>query len=687
MTPLDTLCINTMRILSAEAVQKARSGHPGMPMGAAALGYVLWTRFLKHNPHNPAWPDRDRFILSAGHGSMLLYSLLHLTGYDLSLDEIRNFRQWGSRTAGHPEFDLTPGVEVTTGPLGQGFAHGVGMAMAERYLAQQFNQSGHTIVDHYTYAIVGDGDLMEGLSHEAASLAGHLKLGKMIYLFDDNRITIEGQTSLATSDDIRKRFEAYGWEVYEVDGNDIEALTSAIERGRDNQNQPSLIAARTHIGHGSPHKQDSQDAHGAPLGEDEIRLTKEALGWPHESNFFIPTEVADHFRTAVPRGRQWEDDWKQRMAAYGQACPEKKDLWDLWQARGLPAGWQAELWKADPGPDPAATRSVSGLAIRALSKSLGNLVGGSADLGPSNNTVIKGSGAFGPGSVDGPNIHFGVREHAMAAAAGGMALHGGIRPYAGTFLVFSDYMRPSLRLAALMGAAVVYVFTHDSIGLGEDGPTHQPIEHLASLRAIPDLTVIRPADARETLEAWWVAIRRSAPVALILTRQKVASLSRDRQHLPAESTRAWCDPSIPPTARGAYVISETGNNPDLILIGTGSELHLCIEAQTRLEAQGIRARVVSMPSWELFEEQSQAYREFVLPPATRVRLAVEMAVPMGWERYTGRPDAVIGIPRFGASAPASILFQRFGFTPENVVSKALNLLSTSERPAVARAQT
>ncbi len=693
MTPLDALCINTIRILSAEAVQKARSGHPGMPMGAASLGYVLWTRFMKHNPRNPSWPDRDRFILSAGHGSMLLYSLLHLTGYDVSLEEIRHFRQWGSKTAGHPEFGLTPGVEITTGPLGQGFAHGVGMAMAERYLANRFNKPGHTIVDHHTYAIVSDGDLMEGISHEAASLAGHLRLGKLIYLFDDNGITIEGQTSLATSDSVTKRFEAYGWEVFEVAGNDLEALAEAIEAARDNSAQPSLIAARTHIGHGSPHKQDSAACHGAPLGDEELRLTKEALGWPHESPFHIPDEVLGHFRQGVARGEEWEARWRNVLNGYTVAFPEEKKAWDRWHSRELPPGWEDAIWKADPGQDPSATRSVSGRTINALAGKLGNLVGGSADLGPSNNTFIEDAGAFEPGQVYGPNVHFGIREHAMAAAVGGMALHGGVRPYAGTFLVFSDYMRPAVRMAAMMQVPVVYIFTHDSIGLGEDGPTHQPIEHLPALRVIPGLTVIRPADARETLEAWWVAAQRRGPVAMVLTRQKLARLPRTRLRMPegeAEGTGA----APPPVARGAYVLSETSlgktarsqtGDPSFILIASGSETTLCLQAQERLEQQGIAARVVSMPSWELFEEQSANYREFVLPRDVPARLAVEAAVPMGWERYTGSADAAIGMNRFGASAPAAILFERFGFTPENVVSKALNLLeNTNGRPTPPR---
>jgi transketolase len=671
---LDALCINTIRILSAEAIQKARSGHPGMPMGAAALGYLLWTRYLKHNPRNPSWPDRDRFILSAGHGSMLLYSLLHLTGYDLSLDDIRAFRQWGAPTAGHPEFGLAPGVEVTTGPLGQGFAHGVGMAMAERFLATHFNRPGHEIVDHWTYAIAGDGDLMEGVTHEAASLAGHLKLGKLIYFWDDNGITIEGPTTLASSEQTLERFAAYGWQVASVDGNDLRAIGKAIEEARGHLEQPSLIAVRTHIGHGSPNKQDTADCHGAPLGEDELRLTRQRLGWREDAPpFTIPEDVRQHCGQALERGVRMEAEWRARMEAYAGAFPAEREQWDRWLERGLPDGWEAALWEVDC-QKPQATRATSGQALGQLAGCCGNFVGGSADLAPSTNTFIKGTGAFVPGEVKGPNVHFGIREHAMAAAANGMALHGGVRPYAATFFVFSDYLRPSLRLAAMMGLPVVYLFTHDSVGLGEDGPTHQPIEHLPSLRAIPGLTVIRPADPRETVEAWWVAAQRPGPVALVLSRQKIAPVSRERLHMPAPGTRAAAGGGCPPCGRGAYVLSETGTNPRLVLIGTGSEVAVCLSAQARLEEQGIRTRVVSMPSWELFEEQSQDYRDFVLPPELPHRLAVEAAVPQGWERYTGQLGGTIGMARFGASAPAETLFEQFGFTTDNVVARARELI-------------
>jgi transketolase len=702
MNDLDTRCVNTIRILSAEAVQRANSGHPGMPMGAATMAYVLWTRFLKHNPRNPGWPDRDRFVLSAGHGSMLLYSLLHLTGYNLPMEEIRNFRQWESRTPGHPEHGLTPGVEMTTGPLGQGLAHGVGMAMAERFLAQRFNRPGHTIVDHFTYAIVSDGDLMEGISHEAAALAGHLRLGKLVYLFDDNHITIEGATSLAVSDNVRGRFEAYGWEVFEVDGDDIPALESAITRARGNLAQPSLIAARTHIAHGSPHKQDTAAAHGSPLGEEELRLTKEALGWTASEPFYVPPEVRARMGAAIERGEAAEREWLGRLAAYGAAHAEERTLWDRWQSGSLPEGWDAALLDRDPGSAPMATRVASGRAINLLAGELGNLVGGSADLAPSNNTQIKDQGSFEPEGVKGPNVHFGVREHAMAATVNGMALHGSLRPYAGTFFVFSDYMRPALRLAALMQAPSVFVFTHDSIGLGEDGPTHQPIEHLPALRAIPGLTVIRPADARETFEAWWAALQAHGPVALVLSRQNLPALDRSALLMPGEpagrerhprpagreGVRNQDDlggPSIP-VARGAYILAEAGvarapvggappdpSRPDIILISSGSEVQLCVQARQSMEQRGIRTRVVSMPSWELFERQPEAYRHFVLPPGT-TRLAVEAASPFGWERYTGCSEAVIGLDRFGASAPAGILFERLGFTPGAVEQKAVALL-------------
>ncbi len=671
MDPTDRVCIDTIRMLSADGVQAARSGHPGMPMGAAAMAFVLWTRFLKHNPADPSWPDRDRFVLSAGHGSMLLYSLLHLSGYDLSLDDLRRFRQFGSRTPGHPETGLTPGVEATTGPLGQGLGNAVGMAMAERFLARHFNRPGHAIVDHFTYAIAGDGDLMEGISHEAASLAGHLKLGRLVCLYDDNGITIEGPTSLAMSDATAQRFEAYGWHVQCVNGDDVGAVAAAIRAAQEATDRPSLIAARTHIGHGSPNRQDKCKAHGEPLGEEELGLTKEALGWPLEPSFHIPRETREAFGHLRHRGAHWQAQWNEQLAAYAARYPKEKHEWDLWQKGGLPEGWQRGLSELELDAKPLPTRVVSGMALNALAPRVRNLIGGSADLGPSNNTAIAGQGDFLPGEVCGPNIHFGVREHAMAAAMNGMALHGGVRPYGGTFLVFSDYQRPALRVAAMSHARVIHVYTHDSIGLGEDGPTHQPVEQLPSLRAIPGLTVIRPADARETCEAWAAALMRPGPVALLLTRQAVPPLPRQRMALPGG--RGEPGPGILLTARGAYVISESAHSreerPDLILIASGSEVSLCMQAQKILEDEGIATRVVSMPSWELFEEQPSEYRAFVLPPRVTARVAVEAASPLGWERYAGDAGAVIGIGRFGASAPADALFRHFGFTAQAIASR------------------
>jgi transketolase len=661
---LDRLCINTMRMLAADAVQKAKSGHPGMPMGAAAMAYVLWTRFLKHNPANPRWPDRDRFVLSAGHGSMLLYSLLHLTGYDLALEDLQQFRQWESRTPGHPEYGLTPGVETTTGPLGQGFANGVGMAIAERWLAAQFNRPGHTIVDHYTYAIVSDGDLMEGVASEAASLAGHLKLGKLIYLYDDNHMSIDGSTALAFTEDVGRRFEAYAWHLQRVaDGNDLAAVEAAIRAAQAEASRPSLIMCRTHIGFGSPNKQDTSKAHGEPLGEEELRLTKERLGWPLEPAFLIPEEARRHFRAARERGEAWEAEWHRRFAAYAAAFPDEAARWEQYMSGRLPQGWDATLPAFAPGDPALATRAASGKVLHALFPKVTNLLGGSADLAPSNNTYVQGVPEFQAGSYAGRNFRFGVREHAMAAISNGMALHGGVRPYAGTFLVFSDYMRPALRLAALMQAPVVFIFTHDSIGLGEDGPTHQPVEHLAALRAIPGLTVIRPADANETVEAWRVALTNHGPSCLVLTRQNLPILDR-----------AGAQPGNG-VARGAYVLADApGGAPQVILMGTGSEVSVVLAAQKLLAEKGVLARVVSMPSWELFERQPQSYRDGVLPPAVTARVAVEAAVPLGWHRYVGSAGDVIGMTRFGASAPGPVNFQKFGFTAENVAARAKALL-------------
>ena len=658
---LDQLCVNTIRTLAMDAVEKAKSGHPGMPMGAAAMAYVLWTRFLKHNPADPTWPDRDRFVLSAGHGCMLLYSLLHLTGYDLPLEELKQFRQWGSRTPGHSEYRKTPCVETTTGPLGQGFATGVGMAIAERMLAARFNRPGHTIVDHYTYAIVSDGDLMEGVASEAASLAGHLRLGKLIYLYDDNKITIEGSTDLAFSENVAERFEAYGWHVQRVDGNDLQAVETALRAAQAEERRPSLIIARTHIAYGSPNKQDSPEAHGAPLGEEEVRLTKQALGWPTDEPFYTPEAALAHFRRALQAGSAAQAAWQARFAAYEKAYPELAAEWRRVMSGELPEGWEKHLPVFEPSAGPMATREASGKVLNALAPHIPELVGGSADLAPSNLTYLAGMGDFQAANRGGRNLHFGVREHAMGAILSGMALHGGLKPYGGTFLVFSDYMRPAMRLAAMMELPVIYVLTHDSIGLGEDGPTHQPVEHLASLRAIPHLTVIRPADATETVAAWKVALEhRSGPVVLALSRQKLPIIDR--------SIYAAADG----LARGAYVLADASlSHVDLILIATGSEVHLALEARTVLEQRGIGTRVVSMPSWELFDAQPREYQEAVLPPQVTARLAIEAGVGQGWCRYVGQQGDVVSLERFGASAPYKVLLKEFGFTVDNVVQRAL----------------
>ena len=661
---IEKLCINNLRMLAADMVEKARSGHPGMPMGAAAMAFVLWTRFLKHSPANPAWPNRDRFVLSAGHGSSLLYALLHLTGYDLPLEELENFRQRGSRTPGHPEFGHTPGVEVTTGPLGQGIANAVGMAIAERYQASFFNRPLYDIVDHYTYVIAGDGDLMEGVSHEAASLAGHLKLGRLICLYDDNRISIEGSTGMAFTEDRAGRFAAYKWHVQRVDdGNDTESLAAAIRAAQAEKEKPSLILVRTHIGYGSPNKQDTPSAHGEPLGAEEMKLTREALGWPQEP-FYVDRQVRDYFSRAVEKGKSLEEKWQNLFNSYAASFPELAGLYRQWMKGQPAAGWDKDIPSFPADEKGMATRAASGTALNAIAAGLPNLIGGSADLAPSTKTIIKGGGDFGPDSYSGRNLHFGVREHGMGSILNGMALAGGLIPYGATFLVFSDYMRPSLRMAAMMGLKVIYVFTHDSIGVGEDGPTHQPIEQLAALRAIPGLTVIRPADANETAEAWRCAIGRvKGPAALILTRQNLPTL--DRQKLaPAEGL-----------SRGAYILYETeGRGPDVILLATGSEVHLAMGAANKLQKSGIAARVVSMPSWELFEAQPIEYRNAVLPPHITARVAVEAGITLGWRHYAGERGRIIGIDRFGASAPAGALFKEFGFTVENIVANAMQTL-------------
>ncbi len=665
---LDQLCINTIRTLSLDAVQKAESGHPGLPLGAAPLAYVLWTRFLRHNPKNPKWENRDRFLLSAGHGSMLIYSLLHLTGYDLPLDEIKNFRQWGSRTPGHPENILTPGVEITTGPLGQGFANGVGMAMASAHLAAKFNQKDFPVIDHHIYAIVSDGDLMEGVASEAASLAGHLKLGKLIYFYDDNKVTIEGFTDLAFSEDVPKRFEAYGWHTVTVeDGNDLEAIDAAIREAQSVGTKPSLISVKTTIGFGMP-TAGTRKAHSDAPGEDAVRETKRHLGWPEDQQFFIPEEALAHFRQSATRGEKQESEWNELVSQYQAKHSELSQLWRTTMSGELPADWEQHL-PAFTDSKAMATRAASGEVINALAPHMPMLIGGSADLGPSNNTDIKGGGDFEASSPEGRTIHFGVREHAMGSTLTGISLNGGLIPFGGTFMTFSDYMRPAIRLAALSEVQTIYVFTHDSVGLGEDGPTHQPIEHLAALRAIPHLFVIRPADSHEVREAWRTAIlRRNAPTALALTRQKVPLIDRNR-FSSAEGAR-----------QGAYVLAEAegkDNKPSLILIATGSEVSLALEARETLQQEGIATRVVSMPCWEMFEEQAETYRDEVLPPPITARLAIEAGVRQGWDRYVGPAGDVICLDRFGASAPGDVALKNLGFNIDNVVKQARALLSTN----------
>ncbi len=663
---LDELCVNTIRMLSVDAIERAKSGHPGFPMGAAPMAYVLWTRFLKHNPENPKWPDRDRFVLSAGHGSMLLYSLLHLTGYNISLEDIKNFRQWGSKTPGHPEYDLATGIETTTGPLGQGFANGVGMAIAERFLAARFNRPGFSIVDHCTYGIVSDGDMMEGISHEAASLAGHLKLGKLIYLYDDNHISIEGSTNITYTEDRAARFEAYGWHVQKVeDGNDIEAIATAIENARQETEKPSLILVRTHIGYGSPNKQDTPNVHGEPLGPEETRLTKENLGWPLEPPFFIPDEALKHFRKALAVGSSREQEWEELFSAYEKEYPDLAEEWKLVTAGKLPADAFEDIPVFEPDETGIATRVASGKVLNAIAPHVTNLMGGSADLAPSTKTIMSCSGDFQAGSYDNRNLRFGVREHGMGSILNGMALHGGTIPYGATFLIFSEYMRPSIRLAAMMGLRIIYVFTHDSFALGEDGPTHQPVEQLASLRSIPNLAVIRPADANEVAVAWRYALLRSeGPTALILTRQKVPVLDRSKY------------PGSEKLSKGAYVLKDTpeGKKPRAILIGTGSELHIALEAAKILDENGIGTRVVNMPSWELFRLQPREYRDSVLPPEVKVRVSVEAGCSQGWEKYVGERGIIVSIDHFGASAPHKVLYEKFGFTPERVVKEVEKIL-------------
>ncbi|HEY9260992.1 transketolase [Chitinophaga sp.] len=675
---LDELCINTIRFLSVDAVQKADSGHPGLPLGAAAMAYVLWTRFLRHSPTDPDWFNRDRFVLSAGHGSALLYSLLHLTGYDLSMEEIKQFRQWGSKTPGHPERGVAPGVEVTTGPLGQGFANGVGIAMAEAYLAARYNRPGDTVIDHYTYALVSDGDLMEGVAAEAASLAGHLRLGKLIYLYDDNRITLASATPVTFTEDHAMRFQSYGWHTQKVaDGNDLEAIDQAIRAAQEVTDRPSIILVRTRIGYGSP-KQDSTSAHGSPLGAEDVKLTKEKLGWPLTPDFLVPAEASEHLRAAVDVGKQQAAKWEEQLVIYAQKYPDlAKELRSLIH-NTLPADWDKDIKPFPADAKGLATRAASGKVIQAFFQHLPGFIGGSADLNTSTNTELKDAGNFesplmkdgdlqgaagGVWSYEGRNIQYGVREHAMGAISNGMAAHGGIIPYCATFLTFSDYMRPSIRLAALSELKVIYVFTHDSIAMGEDGPTHQPVELLAALRAIPELVVIRPGDANETITAWQMAIQLpDKPVALILSRQAMPTLDRTK-YAAADGLRF-----------GGYILSDAPNAaPELILIATGSEVDLAIAAQEKLKSR-IAVRVVSMPSWELFEAQTPEYREQVLPPAVTARISVEAGISQGWHRYTGDKGINIAIDRFGASAPGPVLLREFGFTADNICEHALTLL-------------
>ena len=660
---LEQLCINTIRTLTVDAVQKAESGHPGAVMALAPLAYVLWTRHLRHNPADPGWADRDRFVLSVGHASMLMYSLLHLTGYDLSLDDIKAFRQWGSKTPGHPEYGHTPGVETTTGPLGQGVGNAVGFAVAEAHMAAVFNRPGHAVMDHHTYFFCSDGDLMEGVSHEAASFAGHLKLGKLIGFYDDNKITIDGSTDLTLSDDAGKRFEAYGWHVQHLtDINDLAAVERAIEAAKAVTDRPSMVVCHTVIGFGNPKRQGTSKAHSDAIGEVEIKLTKENLGWPSLEPFFIPDAALAEWRKAGPRGAAMQKEWQQRFDAYKAAFPKEGAEFERRWRRELPEGWDASLPTFTAESGAVASRAASGTVINAVAAVLPELIGGSADLAPSNNTLIKGAGDFSAANYAGRNFHYGVREHGMGAVMNGMALHGGVIPYGGTFLIFSDYMRPAIRLAALMERHVIYVFTHDSIALGEDGPTHQPVEQLATLRAIPGLTVLRPADAGETTEAWKAALKHTrGPVALMLTRQKLGFVDRT-QYAAAAGVQ-----------RGAYVMNEAEGAPEVVLLSSGSEVGLVLEAQRRLEKDGVKARVVSMPSMELFAAQDAAYRRQVLPPGVP-RVSIEAAHPMSWHRWVGEDGIAIGVERFGASAPYERVFAELGLTADKVVEAARSLV-------------
>jgi transketolase len=660
-TFIDQLCINTIRTLAMDGVQKAKSGHPGMPMGMASAAYVLWTRHLNHNPAHMHWQNRDRFILSGGHGSMLLYSLLHLTGYNVSLDDLKSFRQLGSKTPGHPEYGHTDGVEVTTGPLGQGFTNGVGMAIAQKVLAARYNKPGFDVIDYHIYATLGDGDLMEGITSEAASLAGHLKLGNMIYIYDDNHISIDGPTEIAFTEDCAKRFEAYHWHVQKVDdGNDLDAIDRAIQNAKKEKDRPSIIMVRTHIGFGSPNKQDTAEVHGSPLGDEEIKLTKKNYGWDPEKQFFIPEEALTHFRKTREEGKKKEDAWQQLFAEYKKQNPEQAT-----ELENIRKGNFGEEWKkALPTfTDAMATREASGKTLNAIAPFLPSMIGGSADLAPSNNTFVKSMGEFQPGQTIGRYLRYGVREHAMGGIMNGMAVTDGIIPYGGTFFVFSDYMRGSIRLACIMGIRPIYVFTHDSIGVGEDGPTHEPVEQLAALRCMPNMISLRPSDANETVAAWKFAIEHtSGPVALLLTRQKLPTIDRTKY------------PSADNITKGAYILVENSTTPELILIGTGSEVQLALGAYEQLVKEGVKARVVSMPSWELFERQSKEYRDSVLPPSVKKRIAIEALITMGWEKYVGDAGRIIGMTSFGASAPVDVIFKHFGFTIDHVVKTAKEIL-------------
>ncbi|MEP6768972.1 MAG: transketolase [Acidobacteriota bacterium] len=663
---VDELCVDTIRTLAIDAVQKAESGHPGLPLGAAPMAYILWQKYLKHDPKDPKWPDRDRFVLSAGHGCMLLYCLLYLTGYDLSLDDLKSFRQWGSKTPGHPEYLDTPGVEATTGPLGQGTANAVGMAIAERILASHFNRPEHEMVNHRTFALVSDGDLMEGISSEASSLAGHLGLGKLVYLYDSNQVTLDGPTSVTFTEDVARRYDAYGWQVLHVDnGNtDLDAIDNAIGAAIAEVSRPSLIVVKTTLGYGSPNKGGSSEAHGSPLGVEEVARTKKALGWTWEAPFYVPPDSLDHFREAVTRGDAARKDWTDRFGRYSKAHPDLAAEWPRWMNGDLPEGWDAKLPQFAAG-EKEATRTAAGKAMNAIGDTVPWLIGGDADLGTSTNTVLKKFASFEAGTGTGRNLHFGVREHAMAGIANGISYHGGLRPFVATFFCFSDYMRPSVRLAALNELPDIFVWTHDSIGLGEDGPTHQPVEHLSSLRAMPKMTIIRPGDANEAVEAWRVTMgRKSGPVGLVLCRQKLPVIDRTK-YAPAAGL-----------ARGAYILAEgSARPPRLILIATGSEVSLALASRESLEAEGVSTRVVSMPSWEIFGEQDAGYREEVLPRSVGARLAIEAGTSFGWHRWVGDRGDTVTIDRYGASAPGEVVLKELGFSVENVVRKAKALFA------------